>query len=95
MLTVATFEPGNAVSRTATVTSRNGADRDNEGEGLCLVEAGTSRPFTLAVNRGAKTHVSQIFSFTATGTCLRACLLQTSQGGGEENIGTVWANVTK
>jgi hypothetical protein len=95
MLTVATFEPGNAVSGTATVTSRDGADRDNEGEGLFLLEVGTSRPFTLAVNLGAKTHVSQIFSFTATGTSLRACLLQTSQGGGEENIGTVWANVTK
>jgi hypothetical protein len=71
------------------------ADRDNEGEGLFLLEVGTSRPFTLAVNLGAKTHVSRIFSFTATGTSLRACLLQTSQGGGEENIGTVWANVTK
>jgi hypothetical protein len=94
-LTVATFEPGDAVSGSATVTSRNGADRENEGEGLFLLEAGTSRPFTLAVHLGAKSHVSQIFSFTATGTSLRACLLQTSQGGGEENIGTVWANVTE
>jgi ABC-type transport system substrate-binding protein len=95
MRTFATFEPGNAVSGNVTVTSWNGADRDNEGEGLFLLEAGMSRPFTLAVNLGAKTHMSQVFSSTATGTSLRACLLQTSQGGGEENIGTVSVNVTK
>jgi ABC-type transport system substrate-binding protein len=94
-LTVATFGPGNAVSGNATVTSRNAADRANEGEGLFLLEAGTSRPFTLAVHLGAQTHVSQVFSFTATGTSLRACLLGTEQGGGEENIGTVWTNVSQ
>jgi hypothetical protein len=94
-LTVATFEPGNEVSGVATVTSRDSADRDNQGEGLFLVEGGTPRPFTLAVHLGAKSHVSQTFSFTATGTSLGACLLQTEQGGGDENIGTVWTNVTK
>ncbi|MGY1704473.1 hypothetical protein ACI79C_07865 [Geodermatophilus sp. SYSU D00697] len=93
-LTVATFEPGNEVSGNATVTTRDPADRVNGGEGLFLLEEGTSRPFTLAVHLGAQTDVSQTFSFTATGTSLTACLLATSQGGGEENIGTVWTNVT-
>ncbi|MGY1620634.1 hypothetical protein ACI789_00375 [Geodermatophilus sp. SYSU D00965] len=93
-LTVATFEPGNEVSGTATVTSRDGADRVNRGEGLFLVEEGTSRPFTQAVHLGAESEVSQTFSFTASGTSLSACLLATTQGGGEENIGTVWTNVT-
>jgi hypothetical protein len=46
------------------------------------------------VHLGAETDVSQPFSFTATGTSLSACLLNTVQGGGEENIGTVWTNVT-
>jgi hypothetical protein len=49
-------------------------------------------PFTLAVHLGAKTDVSQTFSFTPTGTSLSACPLATTQGGGEENIGTVWTN---
>jgi hypothetical protein len=93
-LTVATFKPGAEVSGTATVTSRNAADQRNENEGLFLLEEGTSRPFTMAVDLGAKTSVMQTFSFTATGTSLSACLLATAQGGGEENIGTVWANVT-
>jgi hypothetical protein len=93
-LTVATFEPGNDVSGNATVTSRDPADRRNQNEGLFLLEEGTSRPFTLAVNLGDKTEVSQTFSSTATGTSLSACLLATTQGGGEANIGTVWTNVT-
>ncbi len=93
-LTVATFEPGAEVSGTATVTSRDAADQINQDEGLFLLEEGTSRPFTLAVHLGAQTDVSQTFSFTATGTSLSACLLHTVQGGGEENIGTVWTNVT-
>ena len=93
-LTVATFEPGSEVSGTATVTSRDAADKANQNEGLFLLEEGTSRPFTLAVHLGAETDVSQTFSFTATGTSLSACLLNTVQGGGEENIGTVWTNVT-
>jgi hypothetical protein len=93
-LTVATFEPGNEVSGNATVTSRDKADLGNHNEGLFLLEEGTSRPFTLAVHLGAKTDTSQTFSFTATGTSLSACLLATTQGGGEENIGTVWTNVT-
>jgi hypothetical protein len=92
-LTVATFEPGSEVSGNATVTSRDGADRRNQGEGLFLLEEGTSRPFTLAVHLGAESNVSQTFSFTATGTSLSACLLETAQGGGEENVGTVWTNV--
>jgi hypothetical protein len=92
-LTVATFEPGSEVSGNATVTSRDGADRRNQGEGLFLLEEGTSRPFTLAVHLGAESDVSQTFSFTATGTSLSACLLETAQGGGEENVGTVWTNV--
>jgi hypothetical protein len=93
-LTVATFEPGEEVSGNATVTSRDGADRLNRGEGLFLLEEGTSRPFTLAVHLGAESDVSQTFSFTATGSSLSACLLATAHGGGEENIGTVWTNVT-
>jgi hypothetical protein len=93
-LTVATFEPGSEVSGNATVTSRDAADQINQDEGLFLLEEGTSRPFTLAVHLGATTDVSQTFSFTATGTSLSACLLHTVQGGGEENIGTVWTNVT-
>lgn len=92
-LTVATFSPGDEVSGTATVSSRNGSDRVNEGEGLFLVEEGTSRPFTMAVDLGAKTSVMQTFSFTATGTSLSACLLATVHGGGDQNIGTVWTNV--
>jgi hypothetical protein len=94
-LTVATFTPGSQVSGNATVTSRDAADRANQNEGLFLLEEGTSRPFTLAVHLGARTNVSQTFSFTATGTSLSACLLATAQGGGEENIGTVWTNVTQ
>ncbi len=93
-LTVATFEPGEEVSGNATVTSREAADRLNRGEGLFLLEEGTSRPFTLAVHLGAESDVSQTFSFTATGSSLSACLLATAHGGGEENIGTVWTNVT-
>jgi hypothetical protein len=93
-LTVATFEPGEEVSGNATVTSREAADRLNRGEGLFLLEEGTSRPFTLAVHLGAQSDVSQTFSFTASWTSLSACLLATAQGGGEENIGTVWTNVT-
>ncbi len=93
-LTVATFAPGNEVSGNATVTSREKADLGNQNEGLFLLEEGTSRPFTLAVHLGAESNVSQTFSFTATGTSLSACLLETTQGGGEENIGTVWTNVT-
>ena len=92
-LTVATFEPGKEVSGNVTVTSRDGADRLNQGEGLFLLEEGTSRPFTLAVHLGARSDVSQTFSFTASGTSLSACLLATAQGGGEENVGTVWTNV--
>jgi len=93
-LTVATFEPGAAVSGNATVLSRDKKDRDNRGEGLFLLEEGTSRPFTQAVHLGAKSEVSETFSFTASGTSLSACLMGTTQGGGEENIGTVWTNVT-
>ena len=93
-LTVATFEPGSEVSGTATVTSRDAADQINQDEGLFLLEEGTSRPFTQVVHLGARAEVSQTFSFTATGTSLSACLLATTHGGGEENIGTVWANVT-
>ncbi|MGY1636083.1 hypothetical protein ACI78V_05460 [Geodermatophilus sp. SYSU D00742] len=92
-LTVATFTPGEEISGNATVTSRDAADRLNRGEGLFLLEEGTSRPFTLAVHLGAQSDVSQAFSFTATGTSLSACLLATTHGGGEENIGTVWTNV--
>jgi hypothetical protein len=94
MLTVATFEPGTEVSGNATVTTRDKADLGNQNEGLFLLEEGTSTPFTLAVHLGASSDVSQTFSFTATGTSLSACLLATTQGGGEENVGTVWTNVT-
>jgi len=92
-LTVATFEPGEEVSGNATVTSRDAADRLNRGEGLFLLEEGTSRPFTMVVHLGARSDVSRPFSFTASGTSLSACLMATAHGGGEENIGTVWTNV--
>ncbi len=93
-LTVATFAPGSEVSGNATVSTRDKADLGNQNEGLFLLEEGTSRPFTQVVHLGATADASQTFSFTATGTSLSACLLATTQGGGEENIGTVWTNVT-